>query len=100
MKYQVIRRMARGQAIAPAEIRSTRPAIGDLLINEERCALLARNSKTASLRGVDPLGPAEIPALHDAVLSWMAPNGFVLSGLEVDGECLYAQSWWCRPIEM
>lgn len=85
------RRMRQGKPIEAAEIRGLPAAMGDLRINEELCQALGRNSKTASVKGVNSIGASELPLLHEAVLSWMAPNGFVLSGLEEEGGCLYAQ---------
>ncbi|KPW22039.1 hypothetical protein ALO83_102881 [Pseudomonas cannabina pv. alisalensis] len=37
-----------------------------------------------------------LPDLLDVTLATMAPNGFVLSGIEYVDGCAYAQSWWCR----
>ena len=98
MRCQVTRRMRLGKPIEAAEIRGLPAAEGDLRINEELCQALGRNSKTASVKGVSSIGPNELPLLYEAVLSWMAPNGFVLSGLDEEGGCLYAQSWWCRNV--
>lgn len=98
MRCQVTRRMRLGKPIEAAEIRGLPAAVGDLRINEQMCQALGRNSKTASVKGVNSIGSGELPLLHEAVLSWMAPNGFVLSGLEEEGGCLYAQSWWCRNV--
>lgn len=82
MRCQVTPRMRQGKPIDAAEVRALLPAVGDLRINDEMCQALGRISKTASVRGVNSIGPNELPLLHEAVLSWMAPNGFVLSGLE------------------
>lgn len=90
--------MLQGKPIDAAEVRALPPAVGDLRINDEMYQALGRTSKTASFRGVNSIGPSELPLLHEAVLSWMAPNGFVLSSLEQEGGCLYAQSWWCRNL--
>lgn len=98
MRCQVTRRMRQGKPIDAAEVRGLPAAVGDLRINDEMCQALSRTSKTASVRGVNSIGPSELPLLHEAVLSWMAPSGFVLSGLEEEGGCLYAQSWWCRNL--
>lgn len=98
MRCQVTRRMLQGKPIDAAEVRALPPAVGDLRINDEMYQALGRTSKTASFRGVNSIGPSELPLLHEAVLSRMAPNGFVLSGLEQEGGCLYAQSWWCRNL--
>jgi hypothetical protein len=37
-----------------------------------------------------------LPPLHEAALSWMGPNGFVISGVEIIDGVAFAQSWWCR----
>jgi hypothetical protein len=47
------------------------------------------------LTGADEVQP--LPVLHDATLSWMGPNGFVLTGFEVINGVTYGQSLWCRP---
>ncbi len=99
MRYQVTRRMCQGKPLAPADVRNQAPVLGDVQIQEQRCEQLGRNSKTATLQGINPIGPPDLPLLHDVVLSWMAPNGLVLSGLEVEGDRLYAQSWLCRPVD-
>jgi hypothetical protein len=90
--------MRQGKPIDAAEVRGLPPAVGDLRINYDMCQALGRISKNASVRGVSSIGPSELLLLHEAVMSWLAPNGFVLSGLEEEGGCLYAQSWWCRGI--
>ncbi|MBD8622998.1 hypothetical protein [Pseudomonas sp. CFBP 13727] len=91
--------MRLGKPNEAAEIRGLPATVGDLRINEELCQAVSRNSMTASVKGVNSIGPSELPVLHEAVLSWMAPNGFVLSGLEKEGECLYAQSRWYKSVE-
>lgn len=92
--------MRLGKPIDVVEVRGLTAAQGDLRIVESMCPALGRNSKTATVTGINSIGPGEIPPLHEAVLSWMAPSGFVLSGLEEEGGCLYAQSWWCRSINI
>jgi hypothetical protein len=42
--------------------------------------------------------PELLPPLHDAVLSWMGPHGFVLTGIEILNGVTNPQSWWCRPL--
>jgi hypothetical protein len=32
------------------------------------------------------------------VLSWMGPNGFVLTGIEILNGAPNPKSWWCRPL--
>lgn len=93
MRCQVTRRMRLGKTIEAAEIRGLPAGAGDLRINEEMCQALGRNLKTAMVKGVKSIGPSELPLLPEAVLLWMAPNGSVLSGLEEEGGCLYAQPW-------
>ena len=85
MRCQVTRRMRLGKPIDAAEIRGLPAALGDLRINEEMCLALGRSSKTASVKGINSIGLSELPLLYEAVLSWMVPNGFVLSGLEEEG---------------
>lgn len=70
---------------------------GDLLVVQEKSAALNRYSNIARFQITTVSEPQPIPPLHDAVLSWMGPNGFVLSGIEFVDGIAYAQSWWCRP---
>jgi len=69
MRCQVTRRMRLGKPIDSAEIRGLPATVEDMRINEELCQALARNSKTASVKGMNSIGPSELPLLHEAVLS-------------------------------
>lgn len=69
MRCQVTRRMRLGKPIDSAEIRGLPATVEDMRINEELCQALGRNSKTASVKGMNSIGPSELPLLHEAVLS-------------------------------
>ena len=96
MRCLVTRRMRLGKPIEVDEVRAAPATLGDLRVYETKCVALGRNSRTASVQGRCKIEESELPLLYEAVLSWMAPNGFVLSGLEEEDGCLYAQSWLCR----
>lgn len=86
----------KGVALTPQE-RRLYPAIrGDVLVNAQVSEYLGRSSNIARVSKGMPLEPDPLPLLLDATLAGMAPNGFVLSGIELVGKCAYAQSWWCR----
>jgi hypothetical protein len=88
----------RGKALSQRDIQAAEPARGNLLVGQHNSELLNRHANIASFQVSGPNDPQPLPSLHDAVLSWMAPNGFVLSGVELVDGVAYAQSWWCRPV--
>lgn len=98
MLVQITRRLAHGVQIDKVEVRKARPITGDMQMQSSVSEVLGRTTVIASLRNPDPLGPDLIPPLFDATLSWMATNGFVVSGIECSEGRLYSQSWWCRQI--
>ncbi|KDR37822.1 hypothetical protein [Caballeronia glathei] len=87
----------RGKALEHYEVQKTPGVRGDMIVVQEKSTALNRYSNIARFQVTGVSDPQPMPPLHDAVLSWMGPNGFVLSGIEfVDGVSC-AQSWWCRP---
>jgi hypothetical protein len=67
-----------------------------MIVVQEKSAVLNRYSNIARFQVTDVNDPQPMPPLHDAVLSWMGPGGFVRSGIEFIDGVAYAQSWWCR----
>ncbi|ROM41744.1 hypothetical protein BK647_17885 [Pseudomonas protegens] len=86
----------KGIALNPNERRRYRAIKGDVRVTAEIDPELGRSTTVARLLGVMPLDSEHLPQLRDATLSGMAPQGFVLSGIEYIDGCAYAQSWWCR----
>lgn len=70
---------------------------GDLLVQQERTETFGRYSNVARFATAGAADQQPLPQLHDAAMSWMGPNGFVLSGIELIDGVTYGQSWWCRP---
>ena len=88
-----------GKALSQIAIHSAVPVRGDLIVVQEKSEAFGRYSNVARFHMAGSSDPQPMPPLHDAVLSWMGPNGFVLTGIEdIDG-VTYAQSWWCRPAQ-
>jgi hypothetical protein len=87
---------ARGKALTQHDVQ-TGPAVrGDMVVVQEKSQALNRYSNIARFQMSGVNDPQPMPPLHDAVLSWMGPLGFVLSGIEFVDGVAYAQSWWCR----
>ncbi|NWE26238.1 hypothetical protein [Pseudomonas gingeri] len=78
--------------------RHSRGIRGDVRVNCEIDTGMGRSSNVARLINGMPLDPELLPPLIDATLSGMAPNGFVLTGIEFIDGCAYAQFWWCRLV--
>jgi hypothetical protein len=87
----------RGRALEQFDLQRVPSIFGDLLVVQEKSTALNRYSDIARFRTKGVNEPQPIPPLHDAVLSWMGPLGFVLSGVDFFEGVAYAQSWWCRP---
>ena len=97
MPAEVKQMRERGRALEHFDVQRAPGIFGDLLVVQEKSAALNRYSNIARFQITAVSEPQPIPPLHDAVLSWMGPNGFVLSGVEFVDGIAYAQSWWCRP---
>jgi hypothetical protein len=67
-----------------------------MIIAQEKSSVLNRYSNIARFQTSGVNDPQPLPPLHDAALSWMGPNGFVISGVEFIDGVAFAQSWWCR----
>jgi hypothetical protein len=97
MRTEVKPMRERGRALEQSDLQGVRSIVGDLLVVQEKSTALNRYSNIARFQTTGVSEPQPIPPLHDAVLSWMGPLGFVLSGVEFFEGVAYAQSWWCRP---
>ena len=100
-------RYARPRRSHPPSRRCSRIAhadgiVGELLLTEHRDDLLRRTTRVATLTGIGDAKSAELlPALYDATVVWIAPQGLVLSGTErialEDGRrAELGQAWWAR----
>jgi hypothetical protein len=96
MKVRATPRRVRGVARTQREVEQAESVTGDLLITQQQSQAFGSWSATASFYKSGASDPDPLPPLHDAILSWMGPNGFVLRGIEVIDGVTYAQSWWCR----
>jgi len=96
MLMKVTARRHRGKALSPQQVQTTEPVYGDMVVVQGMSDQFNRYSNIARFQvsGANDVQP--LPELHDATLSWMGPNGFVLTGFEVVAGVAYAQSWWCR----
>lgn len=98
MYFLITRMREKGVARPQKEIRFAVPLSGDINVRNEMCEQRNRTSDIAKVRPNMALEPEPLPPLFDGILSGMATGAFTLSGIEeVDG-CLYAQSWWSRPV--
>ncbi len=79
MIFQVTPRRHRGKALSQHDVQAAEPVDGDMVVVQVMSAEFKRYSDVARL-------------------SWMGPNGFVLTGFEVVDAVTYAQSWRCPPI--
>lgn len=94
---QVKPRRRLGKALPQQDIERGGAVVGDLLITQEKSEIFGRYANIARFHQTGGADPDPLPPLHDVVLSWMGPGGFVLTGIEEIGGVTYAQSWWCRP---
>lgn len=96
MLFKVKRMRQRGVPLHHNQLREAEELCVDVKIEHEGC-VLGRASVVAKISTRWPLQTAPWPELLDVSLHSMAPNGMVLSGLEVVDGVAYAQSWLCRP---
>jgi hypothetical protein len=86
-----------GRALDMQQIRTADSPKGDLTVAHSHVSELGRYSDVATLRSSQNVNESVLPPLYDVRLSFMGTNGFVLTGLSIDGPLAVAQSWWCRP---
>jgi hypothetical protein len=96
MIYKVTPRFRLGRALSHQEIQSAQSATGDMVVVNEMSDYLNRSSSIARFQIAAMNERQPFPDLHDVTLSWMGPNGFVLTGFEIVSGIAYMQSWWCR----
>lgn len=99
MILKVTPRLRRGKVLSMQEVQTTEPVVGDMVVVQGVSSLFNRNSNIARFQMTGANEAQPLPELHDATLSWMGPNGFVLTGFEVIADSAYAQSWWCRAAQ-
>ena len=99
MYFKITQMRRRGIALPWKEIHSIAPLKGDLYVQSGPCESLNRDSEIATVRKNNPLDPEPMTPLLDVRLSRMATGGFVLSGVEEIDGCVYAQSWYCKPLD-
>ncbi|MFL9933627.1 hypothetical protein P0D88_31525 [Paraburkholderia sp. RL18-103-BIB-C] len=87
----------RGKPRPKRDVEAAEPVTGDLTIAQVQSEQYGRMTKVASFHLTGTADKQSLPPLHDAEISWMGPNGFVLTGIEFIGDVAYGQSWWCRP---
>ncbi len=97
MRYHVTRMRAKGRAIDKTQLRRTEGIRGDVHVQEAQCEALGRSARVARITPALPLDDSQLPPLMDVTLAWMANNGMVLSGIEIEDGVAYAQSWLCHP---
>jgi hypothetical protein len=86
-----------GRALNPQQIRCAESARGDLIVAHHHVPELGRYADVATLHASDGGQAPILPPLYDARLAHMGGNGFVLTGLQLQGLLAVAQAWWCRP---
>ena len=95
MIFYVKRMRHLGKPLDHKQLREVEAMRCDIAINHESC-VMGRSSVVAKVRGDWPLADSALPPLLDVQLHSMAPNGMVLSGIEVIEGVAYAQSWLCK----
>lgn len=99
MRIKATPMRTRGVTRPQREVEQDAPITGDLNVSQQKSETFNRYSNVAAFHKAGASDAEPLPPLHDVVLSWMGPNGFVLTGIEVIGGVTYAQSWWCRPAD-
>lgn len=97
MLVQAKQRRRYGIAKSQQQIERGDSVKGDLLVAQEKSDAFGRYSNVARFHQAGAADADLLPPLHDVVLSWMGPGGFVLTGIEIIDGTAYAQSWWCQP---
>lgn len=95
MIFYVKRMRHLGRPLDHKQLQAIEAVRCDVAVNHESCTM-GRASVVAKVRGDWPLAAGSLPELLDAQLHSMAPNGMVLTGIEVIDDVAYAQSWLCR----
>ncbi|WP_429501147.1 hypothetical protein ACQUFY_28115 (plasmid) [Robbsia andropogonis] len=96
MRMHVTPMRYHGKALDQHQIRSAPAVLADIIVAHENVASLNRYSDVARIAAGDASKAAALPPLYDCRLSHMGSNGFVLSGVQIEGSIAFAQAWWCR----
>src|SRR5258708_7130232 len=86
-----------GKALDQHQIRTAESVWADIIVSHQNVNALGRYSDVASVRPGDGSRDELLPSLYDCRLAHMGTNGFVLSGLQLEGSIAFVQAWWCRP---
>jgi hypothetical protein len=104
MHVRVVPTRYRGIAREPRELAHADGVVGELLLGERPDPLLRRVTHVATLTSIGDAKSAQLlPALYDATVRWIAPQGMVISGTErialQDGRTTeLGQAWWVRLV--
>lgn len=85
----------RGRPRDKNELKRASPTAGDLRIEHQPCKEMGRPARVAFVNSATP-DYEPLPRLYDAEVHSMAPNGFVVTGIEIIDGVAYGQSWICR----
>ncbi|WP_062382936.1 hypothetical protein [Pseudomonas abietaniphila] len=99
MQFLITPRRNKGKALPMVPPKRTTVIRGELTITNRACEHLHRHSNVATVRPIHGEFKLLLPELYDANLSAMAREGFTLSGIQLEEDVWYAQSWWCRPVD-
>ncbi|WP_158898443.1 hypothetical protein [Burkholderia sp. L27(2015)] len=97
MYAQITLMRLHGKALDQHQIRRAQPVRADIIVSHQNVTALGRYSDVATVAGGVGLKESLLPALYDCRLAGMSTNGFVLTGLQLEGSIAFAQAWWCRP---
>lgn len=95
MYFHIIRLRERGKPRDKKALQSDTPSAGDLRIEHQPTRELGRPSRVAFIASGSP-DNEPLPRLYDADVHSMAPNGFVVTGIEIIDGVAYGQSWLCK----
>jgi len=95
MYFQIIPLRERGRPRDKKELHSITPVSGDLRIEHQPTSEFGRPARVAFINTGSPDGGV-VGKLFDAEVHSMAPNAFVVTGVELIDGVAYGQSWLCR----
>ncbi|MCQ4274491.1 MULTISPECIES: hypothetical protein [Stutzerimonas stutzeri group] len=95
MYFKILPLRDHGKPRDKQQLKSISPAQGDLRIEHQPCNELGRPARVAFLCCPQP-NDTPLGKLLDVELHSMAPNGFIVTGVELIDGVAYGQSWLCR----
>lgn len=95
MHFSILPLRDHGKPRDKQQLKGIAPVPGDLRIEHQPCSALGRPARVAFLCCPDP-NSTPLGKLFDAEVHSMAPNGFVVTGVELIDGVAYSQSWLCR----